>query len=90
MHAVRRSVDSVSATLSYIKQEVAMPSFEPGEGAFLKPECLPILVVGWYEDFYAIQHEVYPDEILTSNDGVFYGSTGVEVVSDGDTLVVIE
>ncbi|WP_155831127.1 hypothetical protein [Hyphomicrobium sp. 802] len=67
-----------------------MPSFEPGEGAFLKPEYLPILVVGRYEDFYAIQHEVYPGEIFTNNDGVFYGNTNVEVVSDGDALIMIE
>ncbi len=67
-----------------------MHSFELGDGAFLKPEYFPIIVVGRYEDFYEIQHEVYLDEIVTRGGKPFYGETGVEIIGDTDFSVVIE
>ena len=67
-----------------------MHSFELGDKAFLKPEYCPILVVGRYEDFYEIQHEVYPDEIVLKDGETLYGDTSVEVIGDMDFSVVIE
>jgi hypothetical protein len=61
-----------------------MHSFELGDKAFLKPEYCPILVVGRYEDFYEIQHEVYPDEIVLKDGETLYGDTSVEVIGDMD------
>jgi hypothetical protein len=66
-----------------------MHLFELGEGAFLKPEYLPVTIVRRFGDTYEIQHSVEPGTLVTNDSGTFYEGLAVEIVGDTETSVLI-
>ena len=59
-----------------------MRVFALGERAFLKPEYLPVTIVGRFGDTYEIQHSVEPGALVTNDSATFYEGLPVEIVSD--------
>jgi len=66
-----------------------MHLFELGEGAFLKPEYLPVTIIGRFGDTCKIQHAVEPGALVTNDSATFYEGLPVEIVGDTETSVMI-
>jgi hypothetical protein len=64
-----------------------MPAFGT---AYLKPDYLPVLFVGSYANFYQIQHEVDPDEIVITDGVRHYRGLAVEIIGDTELGYVTE